>query len=102
MGPGSAEYAGGLYHHRGGGARLEPADPHSGRVLQDARPRHLDMEVSVRARPGTATAAPSSTHAAGCSRVNVDQRVDLHPRPAKGRIAPKNGSIAKAGGVELS
>ena len=60
------------------------------------------MEVSVRARPGTATAAPSSTHAAGCSRVNVDQRVDLHPRPAKGRIAAKNGSIAKAGGVELS
>ena len=38
----------------------------------------------------------------GVRRVNVDQRVDLHPRPAKGRIAPKNGSIAKAGGVELS
>ena len=38
----------------------------------------------------------------GVRRVIVDQRVDRHPRPAKGRIAAKNGSIAKAGGVELS
>src|ERR1700737_1168097 len=71
----SAEYAGGLHHHRGGlgrlragqpadrgspnesiadrgrRARLEPADPHPRRVLQDARPRYPDVEVSVGARP---------------------------------------------------
>ena len=119
MGPGSAEYAGGLYHHRGGLSRLRPGQSadrgpqHPGVLLIEAGARlagffkmldHDTLTWKFRSELDPAPQRPRHClHTRpGVRRVIVDQRVDLHPRPAKGRIAAKNGSIAKAGGVELS
>ena len=127
MGPGSAEYAGGLYHHRGGLSRLRPGQSadrgpqHPGVLLIEAGGRDWNPLIHIPAgffkmldhdtltwkfRSELDPAPQRPRHRLhtrpGVRRVIVDQRVDLHPRPAKGRIAAKNGTIAKAGGVELS
>ena len=69
---------------RGRRARLEPADPHPGRLCETARPSEADLGLHRRTRSRRQQPRdPLSARPRG-RRLVVDQRHDLCPRPARG------------------
>ena len=69
---------------RGRRARLEPADPHPGRVHEAARPSDLDLGLQGRGRSRHRRPRDPLSARPRARRLVVDQRADLHPRPARG------------------
>ena len=69
---------------RGRRARLEPADPHPGRVHEIARPSEPDLGLQGRGRSRHRRPRDRLPARPGAGRLVLDQRADLHPRPTRG------------------
>jgi hypothetical protein len=69
---------------RGRRARLEPADPHSGRLHEADGSPHLDLGFQGRARSRRQWPRHPLPARPGIGRLQLDQRHDLCPRPARG------------------
>ena len=70
--------------HRGGWPRPQPADPRARRLLQDARPPHLDLEIPLRAGSRHQWTRHRLHAWQGDRWFLLDQRTSLHPRPTRG------------------
>ena len=69
---------------RGRRARLEPADPHPGRLHEAARPSDADLGLQGRARSRRQRPRHPLPARPRARRLELDQRHDLCPRPARG------------------
>ena len=69
---------------RGGRQGLEPADPHPGRLHEDARPQDPDLGLQRRGRSRHRRPRDPLPARPGARRLVVDQRAHLHPRPTRG------------------
>ena len=62
----------------------QPVDPHPGRFLPQHLPPEDHLAVRDRAAGRARRPAPGVAARQGAGRVELDQRADLHPRPAPG------------------